>query len=151
MSKVFASAGLSEKSQALVEFAIVGLLLFIVVFGVIDVGRAVWNYNTLAHATREGARYAIVHGQLSSDPSGPGSPYYTSPNQDSKVTEAVQQFAGGLDHSRLTVDAEWLDGSNSFGRRVKVTSRYGYAPIFLSLLPIPSITMTSSSTMEITY
>jgi Flp pilus assembly protein TadG len=151
MRRVWTTAGLGEKSQALVEFAAVGLVFFIAVFGLIDVGRAVWNYNTLAQATREGGRYAIVHGGLSSDPSGPGSPHYTPPNQDAKVTETVRQFASGLDESRLTVETEWPDGSNDFGKRVKVTSRYSYAPIFGGLLGLPSVTMTSSSTMEITY
>ena len=151
MSGVGRTPGLGERGQALVEFAIVGLVFFIVVFGMIDVGRAVWNYNTLAQATREGGRYAIVHGELSSDPSGPGSPYYTPPDEDVKVTETVQQFGAGLDESRLTVEAEWPDGSNELGNRVKVTSHYSYAPMFGGLLGLPSVTMTSSSTMEIAY
>ena len=151
MSGMRKRAGLGERAQALVEFAIVGLVFFIVVFGMIDVGRAVWNYNTLAQATREGGRYAIVHGELSSDPSGPGSPHYTPPSEDVKVAEAVQQFAAGLDESRLTVEAEWPDGSNELGNRVKVTSHYSYAPIFGGLLGLPSVTLTSSSTMEIAY
>lgn len=151
MSGVGRRARLGERAQALVEFAIVGLVFSIVVFGMIDVGRAVWNYNTLAQATREGGRYAIVHGELSSDPSGPGSPHYTPPDQDAKVTETVQQFASGLDESRLTVVAEWPDGSNDLGNRVKVTSHYSYASIFGGLLGLPSVTLTSSSTMEIMY
>lgn len=151
MSGVRRTARLGERAQALVEFAAVGLVFFVVVFGMIDVGRAVWNYNTLAQATREGGRYAIVHGELSSDPSGPGSPHYTSPDQDAKVSEAVQQFASGLDESRLTVEAEWPDGSNKLGKRVKVTSHYSYASIFGDLLGLPSVTLTSSSTMEIVH
>ena len=51
-----------ERGQAVVEFALVAIIFFIVVFGTMDVGRAVWNYNTLAQATREGARFAVVHG-----------------------------------------------------------------------------------------
>jgi Flp pilus assembly protein TadG len=151
MSGVWRKAGLGEKSQTLVEFAIVGLVFSMLVFGIIDLGRALGSYNTLAQATREGGRYAIVHGDLSSDPSGPGSPHYTPPNQDAKVTETVRQFAPGLDESQLTVEAEWPDGSNEFGNRVKVTSRYSYASMFGGFLRLPSVTMTSSSTMEITY
>lgn len=141
---------LRERGQALVEFSVVGVIFFIVVFGLIDVGRAVWNHNTLAQATREGARYAIVHGAHSSDPSGPGTTHFTAPNSDAMVTAEVQQHAGGLDGSDLTVDADWIDGSNLTGSRVKVTSRYVYEPLF-DFLGLVSFTMTSSSTMRISY
>ena len=107
-----------ESGQALVEFALVSIVFFIIVFGTIDVGRAVWNYNTLAQATREGTRYAIVHGADSTDPSGPGSAYYTAPATDTKVTEAVEEFASGLDSSRLTILAEWPDGTTDGGSTV---------------------------------
>ena len=43
-----------------VEFAIVGLLMFIVVFAVIEFGRALFTMNTLTEATRRGARMAAV-------------------------------------------------------------------------------------------
>jgi hypothetical protein len=139
-----------ERGQSLVEFALVGVVFFIVVFGAIDAGRAVWNYNTLAQATREGARYAIVHGAYSSDPSGPGSPHFNEPNSDTMITAEVAKYAGGLDPSDLTVEADWIDGGNDVGYRVEVTSRYAYQPIF-GFLGFLSFTMTSSSTMRITY
>ena len=138
-----------ERGQALAEFALVGLTFFVLVFGMLDVGRAVWNYNTLAEATREGVRYAIVHGADSSDPSGPGSAYYTAPDSDTKVTDNVEAFAGGINTSQLTVQAEWIDGTNQPGERVRVTSQFTFDPIF-NFLGILSFTMTSSSTMEIT-
>lgn len=138
-----------ERGQALVEFALVSIVFFIFVFGMIDAGRAVWNYNTLAQATREGTRYAIVHGAASTDPSGPGSENYTPPDSDTMVTEQVEKFGGGLNPSRLTVRTEWPDGSNRAGSQVTVTSEYEFEPIF-NFLGLVSFTMTSSSTMEIT-
>ena len=139
-----------ERGQGLLEFALAGLGLFMLILGTIDVGRAVWNYNTLAQATREGTRYAIVHGVHSSDPSGPGSSYYTPPNQDTKVTERVQTFAKGLDPALLTVEAEWPDGTNEVNQRIRVTSRYTYEPMF-DFLGIASFDITSSSTMSIAH
>ena len=138
-----------ERGQALVEFALISIVFFIFVFGMVDAGRAVWNYNTLAQATREGSRYAIVHGSDSADPSGPGSAYYTAPNTDTMVTQQVEKFGGGLNTSQLTVQAQWPGGSNATGNDVTVTSQYQYQPIF-NFLGIVSFTMTSSSTMEIT-
>lgn len=43
-----------------VEFAIVGLLLFIVLFGVLEVGRLLFTVNTLNETVRRGARLAAV-------------------------------------------------------------------------------------------
>ena len=139
----------SERGQALVEFSLISIVFFLLVFGMVDVGRAVWNYNTLAQATREGARYAIVHGGDSSDPSGPGSAYYTPPNTDSMVTQQVEKFGGGLNPSQLTVQTVWPEGSNISGSQVTVTSQYEFEPIF-DFLGLVSFTMTSSSTMLIT-
>ncbi|MCH8025660.1 MAG: pilus assembly protein [Chloroflexi bacterium] len=138
-----------ERGQALVEFAFVGIIFFILVFGMIDVGRAVWNYNTLAEATREGTRYAIVHGGNSLDPSGPGSPYYTAPDSDTMVTANVEKFTSGMGDVLLTVKSEWIDGDNQSGSRVKVTSSYAFEPMF-DFLGIVSFNISSSSTMVIT-
>jgi len=47
--------------QALVEFALVFPILILVLVAVFDVGRAVFLYNNLTNAAREGARFAIVN------------------------------------------------------------------------------------------
>jgi len=49
----------SQQSQALIEFALVSPVLLLLIFGVIDIGRAVFYYDTLNHAAREGARVAV--------------------------------------------------------------------------------------------
>lgn len=48
-----------QESQALIEFALISPLLLLLIFGIIDIGRAVFYYDTLNHAAREGARVAI--------------------------------------------------------------------------------------------
>jgi Flp pilus assembly protein TadG len=48
-----------QQSQALIEFALISPVLLLLVFGIIDIGRAVFYYDTLNHAAREGARTAI--------------------------------------------------------------------------------------------
>jgi len=47
-----------QRSQALIEFALVSPVLLLLLFGVIDIGRAIFYYDTLNHAAREGARVA---------------------------------------------------------------------------------------------
>lgn len=50
----------ANQGIATVEFAIVGALLLVVVFGVIEFGRALFVMNTLTESTRRGARLAAV-------------------------------------------------------------------------------------------
>ena len=146
----FRVAKRDEGGQALVEFALVLIIFFILIFGMIDVGRAVWHYNTLAQATREGTRYAIVHGADSSDPSGPGSSYYTPPNSDTQISHVVKNHASALNSTQLTVTADWVDGTNEAGNRVMVSVQYTFTPMY-NVFGMLSFDMSSSSTMEITY
>lgn len=46
-----------QKGVALVEFALVLLPLVLMVFGITELGRAFYQYNTLAKSTRNAARY----------------------------------------------------------------------------------------------
>ena len=49
-----------QKGAAMVEFAIIALLFFTVLFAAIETGRWMFNWNTLVEATRRGARIATV-------------------------------------------------------------------------------------------
>src|SRR5712691_9160029 len=49
----------NQSSQALIEFALVSHVLLLLLFGIVDIGRAVFYYDTLGHAAREGARTAV--------------------------------------------------------------------------------------------
>ena len=49
-----------EAGQELVEFALILPLLLLLFLGIIEFGRAMLAYNTIANAAREGARYGIV-------------------------------------------------------------------------------------------
>jgi hypothetical protein len=54
-----------QRSQALIEFALVSPVLLLLLFGIVDIGRAVFYFDTLNHAAREGARAAVrASGQL---------------------------------------------------------------------------------------
>ena len=141
-----------ERGQAIVEFAFVGMIFFMLVFGAMDVGRAVWNYNTLAQATREGARFAVVHGNRCDSEAA------CTAADLAAVEAVVLENAAGLTPSEVTVEVDWvcrtnLGDCNDVWDHVTVTSEYDYAPMsfFTGLLNLPSVTMTSSSTMEIHY
>lgn len=51
----------ADEGQALVEFALVVPIFILLLVGLFDVGRAVWNYSTVANAAREAVRVAVVN------------------------------------------------------------------------------------------
>ena len=56
---------LHRRGQAMVEFALVIPIFLLMIFGILDLGRAVYAYSTLNNAAREGARVALVDQTLS--------------------------------------------------------------------------------------
>jgi TadE-like protein len=57
------------KGQAIVELALVLPIFFLLVFGLVDLGRAVFIYNSLSEASREGARWGSVQARAYDDAS----------------------------------------------------------------------------------
>lgn len=49
-----------QKGIYTVEFAIIGVVFFLVLFGVIEIARALFVWNTIGEVTRRGARIAVV-------------------------------------------------------------------------------------------
>jgi Flp pilus assembly pilin Flp len=50
----------NEEGAAVVEFALVMPILVLLVFGIIDFGRAFYTVNNIISAVREGARYGAI-------------------------------------------------------------------------------------------
>jgi Flp pilus assembly protein TadG len=63
-----------ERGTAVVEFALVSIPLFLLVFGIVDFGRALNYYNNLTQLAGQGARAAAVD----RNPDGTGPPTTTS-------------------------------------------------------------------------
>lgn len=57
----------SQRSQALVEFAVVSPLFLLVVFSAIDISRLLYAYTAISSAARDGARTASLSGSVFSD------------------------------------------------------------------------------------
>lgn len=53
--------GRRDRGQSLVEFALIFPLIVFLIASFVEVGRAVFAYNTIANAARQGARVAIVN------------------------------------------------------------------------------------------
>lgn len=117
--------------------------------GLFDASRAVWLMTTMAHATREATRYAVVHGAMSGSPTGPGSSSYTAPDQDTAVAAVVRQYAIGV--ASLAVSSTWPDGDAKRGSRVSVSATAPFAPILSDALLGGGLrfTLRGSSTLVI--
>lgn len=123
-----------EGGQSLVEFALVLPIFMVLVLGLFDGARAVWNYNTLAEATREGTRYAIVNSSADS----------------ADIEDVVLDHASGLKQSGLTVTVTPGAAPRDVGSTVEVRAEYDFAPLF-AIVGLPSITMSSTSRMTIQH
>lgn len=145
--------------QALVEFALVAPVFFLLLFGIIEGGRFILYYETLSNATREGARYAIVHGSNSFCPSGPmppgqGAPISCYDASGANVAQRVKDSSFGLLGSAVTVTTSWLAsdgvtaGNNGRDNNVKVAASYTYQTI-IPLVPLPAITISAESYLVI--
>ena len=77
-----------QRAQSIVEFSLVAPVLLLVLFGVLDFGRAMYYYVTLQQAANEGVRVAI---RASNYTDGGGTLHALPTNAD--VEAAVQQRA----------------------------------------------------------
>ena len=154
----------SENAQAIVEFALVLLVLMMLLVGIFEVGRLMYIYAAVNNASREAVRYASAIG-LDTDP-------------DTGVAYNKYQFCKGIKKmaersaffTTLTVTISYDHGpgttafdqcnvfpadvavqvNNTSGTidRVQVTVSATYNPM-INLVPIPSRTITSSSARTI--
>jgi len=67
LEKVSGSCRKSRRGTAVVEFAVVAPIFFLLVFGMIEYGRMVMVQQIITNASREGARVAILDGVTSAD------------------------------------------------------------------------------------
>jgi hypothetical protein len=142
----------ASKGQALVEFALVAPIFFLLLFGIIEGGRFIFYYQTLNNATREGARYAIVHGSNSFCPSGPMPPGETAPAcydlPGVNVVQQVKDTAFGALGNGVTVTPVWGPAGNGRDSEVTVSGSFTYGAL-IPLVPLPPITISAESTLVI--
>jgi|WetSurMetagenome_2_1015567.scaffolds.fasta_scaffold471114_2 Flp pilus assembly protein TadG len=50
----------NQNGQSIVEFALIAFLLFLVIFGIIEIGLLLFNQQIVTNAAREGTRIGIV-------------------------------------------------------------------------------------------
>jgi len=135
----------AQRGAGMVEFAVVATVFLLLLFGIVDFGRAVFTYHAVANAAREGSRYAMVRGSSCAVSGCPA------------TSASIQTYVRGRNStlmvpSSITVTASWpgitgcTAGGNTAGCEVAVTVTY---PFHFAALPFADIPMSSTSTMII--
>jgi hypothetical protein len=147
-----------ERGQGQVEFALVIVFLMVLVLVFIEMITLVHTYNVLADSAKEGVRYAVVHGNNNSTPSGPvcpcgdidgpAAPPGTVPGYGSGygVVKTYAQYSLH-DITGLSVTVAYLDTANppanKTPNRVQVLIAYPYHPFFN--LGWPTVTVNAAA------
>ena len=139
--------GAHERGNTLAEFAVVLTTLMMLIFGIVDFGRAMYVYHLVGHAARAGARYAIVRGSACSAADCPAT--------NASIQTYVRSLMPELNAPDVTVTANWSSspgcatGDNAPGCLVSVNVVYDLKLFAVPLLPVARIHMNSTSQMVI--
>ena len=125
-----------RRGAAMIEFAFISLLFLAVFIGIVEFGRGVWTYTTVAHAARQGARFAMVRGTVGAATTD-------------QIRAIVAQNAVGLNSGDLTVTPQWLPDRRR-GSVVQVRVQYPFRFIAAPLLGVQEqIQFASTARMAI--
>jgi len=114
----------------MIEFTVTFLLFLVTLVALFELGRGVWTYTTVVHAAREGARLAMLRGDLTEE----------------QIREAVQRNAVGLSSDDLNVNVAYSP-DNSRGAIVSTRVTYPFRFVTGALI-IPNSTLTISTTAQ---
>ncbi len=133
-----------HRGQALVEFAVILPVFFLLVAGMFDFGLGIYSDLTLVNAAREGARLGVI-----------------DPGNTTAIEQRVRDMAGNLDDSKLNVTISCerpLESGTGFsacsgtmwlpGDATKVKVDYKYS-MFFPVLFGTEIPLSSEAKMRI--
>jgi len=140
----------NQRGTAMFEYAIVVLISLMMLFGIVDFGRALYAYHFISNAAREGTRFASVRGNTCT--------FFASdcPATRAQIRAFVKNVPQGINAAALTVTPNFTNpnglpvcGStqNYPGCGIQVRVDYNFSFIF-PLMPT-SIAMSSTSEMII--
>ena len=133
-----------HSGQSLVEFALIFPIIFLLITGFFDLGRAVFNYSALTNAVRQATRYAIVHKtELTTAATNPS---------NNTLQDKVMEFADGMTLNRADIIVTLPKVDNLF-TTVSIEAIYRYQPItpgIKAILGIEGISIRASSKMYVT-
>ncbi len=133
-----------ESGQALVEFALVLPLLLLLLFGMLDFGKAFNYWIDETHLASEGARWAVVN----KNPGGGTLQQYIQQQSDS-----AELRNGGTSWvpTKSQVCISFPSGTSNVGDPVQVTVSvdYNWMPLLGDRLSTTNVALTGSATMRL--
>jgi Flp pilus assembly protein TadG len=136
-----------ESGQALVEFALVLPLLFLLLFGMLDFGKAYNYWNDATHLTAEGARFAAV--DRKPDPANTQSLQLQIRNQ----ADTTELRSGGTSAiaAPAQVCVEFPNSTSTYGDPVlvRMTFTYNFIPFIGNKIGFLSRTISSTTVMRL--
>ena len=129
-----------ERGALVVEFGLLVPILFLLVFGIVDFGRAYFTMNNLSAAVREGARYGAVLEKP-----------WDGSNPD-KIQQQVVDFSYTFGGARLTTPNVTTSVDQDEGT-LTVTATYTFKPItpLVNLIGLASIPMSETAVFRLEY
>jgi Flp pilus assembly protein TadG len=115
----------NQRGTAVVEFAIVAFPLFLIIFGILDFGRALNYYNDMTQLAGQGARAAAVNQNIDGTPAdltfqAKLAAENDSPELKNKVQVCIQSVPGSVG-SPVTVTAKYRFHFNAIVASVPIT------------------------------
>jgi Flp pilus assembly protein TadG len=134
-----------EDGSALVEFTLLLPVLLLILFGVLDFGRAINYWIDESQLANVGARYAAVNRNP-----GPGSTLQESVLEQADTAELRNGGTSSLP-TPAQVCIDFPNGSSNVGDPVEttVTATYNWLPFLGDQIGFASTTMTGSATMRL--
>jgi Flp pilus assembly protein TadG len=131
---------------ALVEFALVLPLLLILLFGMLDFGKAFNYWIDETHLANEGARWAVVDKNPGAG-SGSLQEYIREQANTSELRDGGTSSVPGA----LQVCIEFPDGTSNVGDPVRVTvgSSFSWVPFLGDRIGVATTAMSGSATMRL--
>ena len=127
--------GKVQAGQTTAEFALSATVFVILVFALMQLGWAVYKFNTMCSAAREAARYAIVH-----SPTGP------NPATPAQIQQVAINYAPALNLIASDISVTWPTDANlspTEDARVSISHQFKFPIPFL-----PTISLTLSTTSQ---
>jgi Flp pilus assembly protein TadG len=135
-----------ERGSSTAESALILSTVFVLLFGIIDFGRAMYAYAFVAQLARQGARWDIVRGSQCSLLD------HCNAQQSDIQTYVRGLSSGATNPNNINVTAGWTcpagRSGNAPGCTVSVTVKYAFS-FMLAYLPGASIPMSSTSAMVV--
>jgi len=131
-----------NKAQSLIEFILIFPIIFFLIAGFLDLGRAIFYYASISNSVREGTRYAIVHKEVI------GEAAESSDYVDLK--EIVKDYSFGIKETNLNVVVEVFLDDENIPEKVSIKTTYIFVPVTPGISQIfGNIPLEAQSTMRI--